>query len=430
MKKGLFAGMVGLSLMFVFYSPAIAGDESVENGRSYPDGHGGKVYFSLGDISFADEVVSYQIGDPAPSRQSDGIPEEALGIPDYIDSVDDNYTCLGCGGILTLRFDDNVLTDNEGPDLYVFEIGDAVEPTSLSISRDGTNWIFVGKISGGKAEVDISDYVKPGEIFYYIRLEDLRTACGEGTPGADIDAVGAIGSAIRISLKGSVLFEFDKWNLSDTASSELQKIAERLKSYRDARISIDGHTDSVGSSQYNINLSYRRASSVRDYLSGLEEFDGLDFQVNGYGKSRPIATNKTEEGRQSNRRVEIIVFPKQSERLNGKSGGKDLKTLDVSGLWQTSWGKMSLTQSGEKVEGHYDEDNGEIFGVLKDNVLDGYWIEDSSSERCTEPLRGRYHWGHMRMTFGDPDGFSAVWGYCDGELTRKDWNGSRSLSGI
>lgn len=193
----LTAVLVGLSAGFGAAAP---------EGRCCFDGHGGKVYFPQGDISFADEVASYILEDLAPSDSGDAVAAESLDIPDYSGDTDDKYLCLGCGGTLTLKFVDNVLTDVDGPDLYVLEIGGAVEPISLSLSRDGTNWTAVGEISGGKAEVKFSCYAEPEEVFYYVRLEDLRTACGEGTPGADIDAVGAIGSAIRLSMESSVLF--------------------------------------------------------------------------------------------------------------------------------------------------------------------------------------------------------------------------------
>jgi OOP family OmpA-OmpF porin len=61
--------------------------------------------------------------------------------------------------------------------------------------------------------IDISPFVKPGDTFHYVRLTDLKTNCGESWPGADIDAVGAVGSAIQISLKSSVLFDFEKSTL-------------------------------------------------------------------------------------------------------------------------------------------------------------------------------------------------------------------------
>jgi len=134
--------------------------------RSYSDGHGGTVAFPLGDLSFADEIVGFQSGNPAATHEGDRIPDEALGPPDYDAGADDNYLTLGCGGVLTLRFTNNVLTDRPGPDLYVFEIGPAVEPTRLWISRDGEHWLDVGEIAGGRADVDISGVARKGDFFY------------------------------------------------------------------------------------------------------------------------------------------------------------------------------------------------------------------------------------------------------------------------
>ena len=162
------------------------------DGKSYPDGHDGEVFFPCGDLSFADEVVSFTSGEPKAWAEADRIPEEALGIPDY--DGNDNYLTLGCGGVLVVRFTDNSLIDIDGPDLYVFEIGPAVEPTDLAISRDGESWVEIGRIAGGRAEVDVADFVDGPEPYSHVRLIDGRTDCGGEYPGADIDAIGAIGA--------------------------------------------------------------------------------------------------------------------------------------------------------------------------------------------------------------------------------------------
>ena len=277
-------------------------------GKEYPDGHGGTVYFPAGDISFADEVVSFERGDPA-AGEADSQPEETLGVPDYDRATADNYTSLGCGGVLTLKFGDNVLVDIDGPDLYVFEIGPAIEPTELAISKDGEEWIEIGKISGGRADIDISPFVKPGDTFHYVRLTDLKTECKSAWPGADIDAVGAIGSAIRISLKSSVLFDFDKSDLKPEAAEELHAVALKIKELSNVRIIIEGHTDSFGTDEYNRELSMRRAAAVKTYFVSEEGMEESGIESTGFGESRPIATNDTEEGRAENRRVEIIILP-------------------------------------------------------------------------------------------------------------------------
>jgi OOP family OmpA-OmpF porin len=185
---------VACIFMIIIAIGFIPANSNAAEGKEYPDGHDGTVFFPLGDLSFADEVVSFEEGDPSSSDDYYSQAEHTLGPPDYDETPDDSYTTLGCGGRLTLRFEDNALVDVEGPDLYVFEIGPDIEATDLSISKDGTEWINIGEISGGKAEVDISIFIKPGEKFYYVRLQDKKLYCSNRWPGADIDAVGAIGS--------------------------------------------------------------------------------------------------------------------------------------------------------------------------------------------------------------------------------------------
>jgi outer membrane protein OmpA-like peptidoglycan-associated protein len=103
-----------------------------------------------------------------------------------------------------------------------------------------------------------------------------------------------------------VLFDFNRANLKPGARDKVAKIAAILRSHPDLKIQVEGHTDSVGSDEYNLRLSERRADSVR---AGLVE-DGINRDVvgtAGFGESKPVATNGTAEGRQQNRRVEVIV---------------------------------------------------------------------------------------------------------------------------
>ena len=179
--------------------PGAAPAESVPkrclDGKRYPDGHGGEVFFPCGDLSFADEVVSFTSGEPKARAEKHRVPETTLGIPDYDGVAGNKYLTLGCGGELVVSFTDNALIDIDGPDLYVFEIGPAVEPTDLAISRDGERWVEVGRIDGGRAEVDIAGFVDGSEAYSHVRLIDGGSNCRGGHPGADVDAVGAIGSS-------------------------------------------------------------------------------------------------------------------------------------------------------------------------------------------------------------------------------------------
>lgn len=103
-----------------------------------------------------------------------------------------------------------------------------------------------------------------------------------------------------------VLFDFDKANLKPGAREKVARVASILHSHPDLKIEVEGHTDSVGTDAYNQRLSERRAESVR---AGLVQ-DGVKSDVvgtAGFGESRPVATNGTPEGRQQNRRVEIVI---------------------------------------------------------------------------------------------------------------------------
>jgi len=276
--------------------------------KDYPDGHGGKVRFPLGDVSFADETISFEAGDPA-SKDEKSQPESAIGIPDYKQNGDGSYLTLGCGGTFTFRFVDNALVDVEGPDLYVFEVGPLVEAMDLAVSSDGKEWVEVGRISGGRADVDIAPHTNPGDVFHYVRLTDMKASCSGRWPGADVDAIGAIGAAIQFSLSGSVLFDTGKWDLKPDAKAEIDALAAKLATYSKGRVVVEGHTDNVGSDADNQTLSVNRAQAVLAYLKIRPELSSFAFKAEGHGESRPTATNETEEGQAKNRRVDVVLVP-------------------------------------------------------------------------------------------------------------------------
>jgi outer membrane protein OmpA-like peptidoglycan-associated protein len=106
-----------------------------------------------------------------------------------------------------------------------------------------------------------------------------------------------------------ILFEFNQSELKPQAREVLSKICGILSVTDAYNLKLEGHTDSVGSDQYNQTLSDRRAGSVDNYLStcGL---DGKIVAVKGFGESKPVASNDTAEGRQKNRRVELVIEDK------------------------------------------------------------------------------------------------------------------------
>lgn len=105
---------------------------------------------------------------------------------------------------------------------------------------------------------------------------------------------------------GDVLFETGKADLKAGAVADLDELAKFMAKYPDRSVVIEGHTDSVGSNDFNLGLSQRRAESVRSYLMR-QGVDASRVTTQGMGESVPVASNDTAGGRQQNRRVEIIV---------------------------------------------------------------------------------------------------------------------------
>lgn len=161
---------------------------------------GDVITFPHGTASFADQVVNYQPGAPLPKKSAMDS-SSILGVPDF--KHDRGYVSLGKGGVVTVEFVDNRLIDVDGNDLYIFEIGPDVEAMSVEISEDGQRWISVGRVEGSTAYVDIGPYVNKDQVFRFVRLTDdpKDGDHGGGTPGADLDAVGAIGSVNAADVK-------------------------------------------------------------------------------------------------------------------------------------------------------------------------------------------------------------------------------------
>jgi len=111
----------------------------------------------------------------------------------------------------------------------------------------------------------------------------------------------------KICMTLKIEFDFDKSDIKPKYDAVIGKVAEFLQKYPKTTSVIEGHTDNRGSYKYNIKLSERRADSVRNYL--IEKF-GIEadrLSTKGYGYTKPIASNKTAEGRQKNRRVDAII---------------------------------------------------------------------------------------------------------------------------
>ncbi len=170
-----------------------------------------------------------------------------------------------------------------------------------SNSEDGSFFFILptGKIYGYHAEkngyypisknIDLSEtnkYIKITETLTMINIEDL------------------LKGSIRIN---NIFFEYDKAILKPESFPELKRLIKILKGINGVKVEISGHTDDIGSGEYNMKLSEARAKSVVDFLknNGLAD---VEFIAKGYGKTMPVATNDNEEGRSLNRRVEFRLI--------------------------------------------------------------------------------------------------------------------------
>ena len=111
---------------------------------------------------------------------------------------------------------------------------------------------------------------------------------------------------IAVNLTNDILFDFNSSSLRPESRQTLADLASNFRNYPDEQVTIEGHTDSVGTPSYNQTLSEQRASAVSSYLS-TEGVPSARITSIGYGETRPKASNDTPEGRQLNRRVEIHI---------------------------------------------------------------------------------------------------------------------------
>lgn len=141
-----------------------------------------------------------------------------------------------------------------------------------------------------------------------IKIDNSIKDCG-CPPCCDKAAPAPVAAPVKekVTIALKVEFDTDKAIVKDKYYDDIKRVADFMKQYPDATATIEGHTDSVGNDEYNQELSENRADSVRQYL--IEKFGiyGSRLESVGYGESRPIASNDTEEGKQRNRRVEAVL---------------------------------------------------------------------------------------------------------------------------
>ncbi|MBX2941596.1 MAG: OmpA family protein [Cyclobacteriaceae bacterium] len=186
------------------------------------------------------------------------------------------------------------------------------EPIKAKINTiyKGNNSSKILEVTKGNYEMEIVKmgwYVLNASAEGYLNVSDsIEIVNEEINPVVKDLYLNKIEVGITVRLK-NIYFDFDKTSLKPESFIELNKVVDLLKTNPSVEIEISGHTDSKGSDDYNLNLSQGRSQSVVDYLisQGIESYR---LSAQGYGETKPIDTNDTEEGRANNRRVEFTVL--------------------------------------------------------------------------------------------------------------------------
>ncbi len=152
---------------------------------------------------------------------------------------------------------------------------------------------IIGAAVGGAAGVYIGNY-----------MDKQAAEIKQDIAGARVERVG---EGIHIIFDSGILFDVNKATLKPVSQQNLAKLATILNKYPDTNILLEGHTDATGSEEHNLELSRLRSQAVSNYLASLQ-VTANRFTIMGYGEANPAATNDTEVGRATNRRVEVAIM--------------------------------------------------------------------------------------------------------------------------
>ena len=193
-----------------------------------------------------------------------------------------------------------------------------VQGGALGAGAGGLIGAIIGKQSGNTAKGALIGAAVGGTAGALIgrNMDKQAAEMKQELDGAQVERVG---EGIRVTYASGILFRTNSSTLSGEAQTNIRKMAEILQKYPDTDILVEGHTDADGSEAYNQTLSERRARAVAEYVTGLG-VTASRFKTVGYGESQPVASNETPEGKQANRRVEIVITANEKMKQAAENG--------------------------------------------------------------------------------------------------------------
>ena len=276
-----------------------AGQFSDENKVVQTDGNGAGQY--------TDEKVTIQRDETGAGQYTNNVTEVNLqvdnnGAGQYVDNKNKISLQVDANGLGMYKDENNeisiVVSDEDtiynSPNLIIENNNDGSgkyhdKSKNLLIENDGKGKATI-TYNGKTTEVAAKPVGKPA------RFQKLKM----------VPAVPSIeANSLLITLDSGVFFDVDKYNLRPKAEEILKNLAVILKEANIKSFEVDGHTDSDASDEHNKVLSENRANSVKAFLAS--QGVNANITTHGYGESKPIASNNTPEGKQKNRRVEIII---------------------------------------------------------------------------------------------------------------------------
>lgn len=181
--------------------------------------------------------------------------------------------------------------------------------TAVGAGAGAATGAVVGGIAGGGrgAAVGAGVGAAAGAAIGY-NWQLIKEKLGLATQGSGVQVSEQKDGSLKVNVPGSISFATGSATIEPKLYPTLDKIASTLNEYPATTVLITGHTDSVGDTDYNLDLSRRRATAVADYLMQ-RNVQRNRMMVEGRGEAEPIADNATEAGRAQNRRVEMVIRP-------------------------------------------------------------------------------------------------------------------------
>lgn len=365
-KEKFVLAVVALATLTI--NPATAG-ESFKS-RIYDSAKHTRIYFPSGVDAFADEVTEYTPGKKhTPHLWETG--EPALGPPNFKDHEADrlarkpSFAGLGGGGSITLRFVDNAIVDGTGPDLYIFEPNENSSPVKVEVSRDGKNWLDLGEDLSTASEIDIAEKGGKNAVYNFVRITDKSNVDpADQWPGADIDAVGALNSAVKISNQDHDLCLTDasakKTKSSDSAAKTdiaeaYKKVVETFEAEQPSKLIVEvysdthapkdhnGGSESAGPSSETKNPQAKQhAEAVSEFLVSTGKIPKDKLVVEYFDDARSLARRDVAKEHERDNRFNFIFVPYDRDTVIGDKG------------------QLKIQHAAKLIDGKWDSDDGEV----------------------------------------------------------------------